>query len=57
MIVLIKAWTKAERKKDQEILHVTANPVPNWPWSTMEEFRTRLEEANSQRAHHETPAA
>ncbi|GEM_PF-3318628 len=57
MIVLIKAWSKAERKKDQEILHVSLNREPNWPWSTMEELRARLEEASTERAHQETPAA
>ena len=57
LIAFIKAWTEAEGKKDQEILDVAANPQPNWPWSTTEEFRTRLEEANKQRAHREIPAA
>lgn len=47
MIVLIKAWTKAEGKKDQEILHISGSPEPHWPWSTTEEFRTRLEEART----------
>ena len=51
LIVFIKAWTEAERKKDQEILDVAANPEPNWPWSTTEQFRTRLEEASRQRGH------
>ena len=57
LIALIKASTQAEGKKDQEILHVAANPQSNWPWSTTEEFRTRFEEANKQRAHREIPAA
>ena len=48
LIVFIKAWTEAERRKDQEILHVAGNPEPNWPWSTTEEFRTRLNEADNQ---------
>lgn len=57
LIVFIKAWTDAERKKDQEILQVAANPEPEWPWSTMEEFRIRLNEAGKQRLHRKTPAA
>jgi hypothetical protein len=56
LIVFIKAWTAAERKKDQEILHVAANPEPSWPWYTTEEFRSRLAEA-SRRAQRATPAA
>jgi hypothetical protein len=57
LIVFIKAWTETERKRDQEILDVAANPEPNWPWSTPEEFRTRLVEASRQRADRETPIA
>lgn len=57
LIVLIKAWTEAERKKDQEILHVAANPEPIWPWPTPEEFRARLGEAGRQRANREIPVA
>jgi hypothetical protein len=47
LIVLIKAWTRSEGKKDQEILAVATNPKPNWPWPTPEEFRARSEEARS----------
>lgn len=57
MIVLIKAWTKAERKKDQEILDVAGSSEPNWPWSSVEEFRARLDEASRERTHQESPAA
>jgi hypothetical protein len=46
LIVFIKAWTTAEKKKDQDILQASANREPNWPWSTSEQFRTRLEEAS-----------
>jgi hypothetical protein len=45
LIVFIKAWPEAERKKDQEILQTAANSQPDWPWSTMEESRARLAEA------------
>src|SRR2546421_12339746 len=49
LIVFIKAWAEAERKRDQEIVHVAANPEPTWPWSTTEAFRTRLAEASRER--------
>ena len=45
MIDFIKGWTEAEGKKDQEILAAANNPDPSWPWSALEEFRARLEEA------------
>ena len=45
LILLIKAWTDGEGKKDQDILSAGANPHPHWPWSTAEEFRARFAEA------------
>jgi hypothetical protein len=57
LIVFIKAWTDAEQRKDQDILLVSANREPNWPWSTTEQFRTRLEQASRLRAARKTPAA
>ena len=51
LIVFIKAWTEAERKKDQEILRAATNPAPTWPWTTPEEFRNRLEEAQTRKGH------
>jgi hypothetical protein len=45
MIVVIKAWTKGEGKKDQDILGAGRNAQPNWPWSTAEQFSARVEEA------------
>ena len=44
LIDFIKAWTKAEGKKGQEILGACMNPEPSWPWSSNEEFRARLED-------------
>jgi hypothetical protein len=44
-VPFIKAWTKAEGKKDQEILQAAHNSNPPWPWSTATEFQNRLEEA------------
>ena len=56
LIVFIKAWTDAEQRKDQDILHVSAVCEPNWPWSTTEQFRVRLEEASRLRVARKTPA-
>jgi hypothetical protein len=50
LIVLIKAWTEGEGKKDQDILGAAANPQPRWPLST-ENFGGRLTEASRWRAH------
>ncbi|HZU35425.1 MAG TPA: hypothetical protein VFA18_05935 [Gemmataceae bacterium] len=44
-IDLIKVWTEAENKKDRGILEAANNPTPAWPWSSPEEFRLRLEQA------------
>jgi hypothetical protein len=46
LIVLIKAWTEAEPKKDQDILGVAANSEPDWPWPGTEDFGGRLAEAS-----------
>jgi len=45
LMSFIKAWTNNEGKKDRDILDAAQNPAPAWPWSTPEEFQTRLEEA------------
>ncbi|HZZ77005.1 MAG TPA: hypothetical protein VFE62_00720 [Gemmataceae bacterium] len=45
-ITLIKAWTKAEKKKDRDILDASGNSTPSWPWGSNEAFRARLEEAS-----------
>ena len=46
LIVLIKAWTDGEGKKDQENLAASVNPQPDWPWATTVEFASRLAEAS-----------
>lgn len=46
-IALIKAWTKAERRKDNDILEVSASPTLSWPWSSSEELQVRLREAST----------
>jgi hypothetical protein len=48
LIVLIKAWTRSEGTKDQDIQSVADNPAPEWPWSA-EELQTRLDEARHER--------
>jgi hypothetical protein len=53
LIVLIKAWTAAERKKDQEIVHAASKRAPDWPWPTTEAFKIRLDEASNQRNNRE----
>jgi hypothetical protein len=44
LIDLIKAWTVAEGKKDQDIVQMGANRQPVWPWTTSEEFAARLQQ-------------
>jgi len=56
-IDLIKAWTEAEGKKDQEILAAADNPTPAWPWQSDEEFQVRLHEAQTRSRQDEAPAA
>jgi hypothetical protein len=46
LITLIKAWTRGEGKKDQDILSAAVNPQPAWPWSTAEDFAGRFAEAS-----------
>ena len=46
LITFIKAWTESEGKKDQDILGAAVNAQPPWPWSTIDEFRARLDAAN-----------
>ena len=55
LIVLIKAWTEGEGKKDQEILAASVNPQPHWPWTTIGEFANRLAEASKQPTHCDDP--
>ena len=45
LILVIKAWTEGEGKKDQAILDAATNPEPRWPWSSSEEFGSRFAEA------------
>jgi hypothetical protein len=42
LIRAIKAWARAEGKRDEDIFSVSADPSPPWPWSSDEECRNRL---------------
>jgi hypothetical protein len=50
LVVLIKAWAEAERKKDHEILGVATNAEAAWPWPGPEAFQSRLDEATRRQA-------
>jgi hypothetical protein len=41
LVDLIKAWTEAEGKKDQDILAAATNSEPTWPWPSEAEFHSR----------------
>lgn len=38
----IKAWGRAEGRRDEEIFNLCNNPNPSWPWSSEEEMNERL---------------
>ena len=43
LIRAIKAWARAEARRDEDIFDLCSNPLPPWPWTTAEEFRERTE--------------
>lgn len=49
LVMLIKAWTVSEGKKDRDVLDAANNPQPSWPWATSEQFADRLAEVNQWR--------
>ena len=51
LIVIIKAWTEGESKKDQDILGAAVNQQPRWPWPTTGNFDRRFAEASRWRTH------
>jgi hypothetical protein len=57
LILLIKAWTESEGKKDQDILVAAGNPEPRWPWSTDADFVGRLAEARRRLTNRESDRA
>jgi hypothetical protein len=44
LIRTIKAWARAEQRRDEDIFDLFSNPNPSWPWSSPEEFRERVKE-------------
>jgi hypothetical protein len=42
LIRAIKAWARAEGRRDEDIFTLCANPNPAWPWSSDEEMAQRL---------------
>jgi hypothetical protein len=42
LIRTIKAWARAEGRRDEEIFDLSNNPNPSWPWSSEEEMTERL---------------
>ena len=57
LLVFIKAWTRAEGKKDLDILTAAANPQPPWPWPTAQDFDARLAQARRWRTANSTCSA
>ena len=53
----IKAWTESAGRKDHEILDMPAPAEPGWPWSSLDEFHQRLQQASGQHADQGMPAA
>lgn len=41
-IALIKAWARAEGKRDREIYTLGSDQAPTWPWRAQEELAARL---------------
>jgi hypothetical protein len=42
LIRAIKAWARAEGRKDEEIFDLYRNSNPPWPWSSDQELNDRL---------------
>jgi hypothetical protein len=47
LIRAIKAWARAERRKDEDIFTLFSNPTPSWPWSSAEKFRDWVQAIHS----------
>jgi hypothetical protein len=39
LIRTIKAWARAERRREEDIFTLYCNPNPPWPWSSREELQ------------------
>lgn len=46
LIRAIKAWARAEGKRDEEIFTLCSNAAPSWPWSSDSELKQRLDEVS-----------
>src|SRR6516225_4662827 len=44
LIRLIKAWARAEGRKDEDIFDLHHNPNPAWPWPDEEQLAARFTE-------------
>jgi hypothetical protein len=53
LIVLIKAWTEREGKKDSDIIDKAVSSQLLWPWPTKEDFDDRFAEASHWRTRRE----
>jgi hypothetical protein len=42
LIRAVKAWARAEGRRDEDIFNLCDNPNPSWPWSSDEEMTERL---------------
>ncbi len=47
LIRLIKAWARAEQRRDEDIFTLGTNPNPPWPWRSEEQLNERLVEAGA----------
>jgi hypothetical protein len=47
LIALIKAWTKAEAKKDMDLLLASTTTAPPWPWPGPNQLESRRREAEA----------
>lgn len=47
LIRAIKAWARAEGKRDEDIFTLFASTSPPWPWPSAESSGKRLEEITS----------
>jgi hypothetical protein len=41
LIRLIKAWARAEGRRDEDIFDLCSNSSPAWPWRSEDEFSQR----------------
>ncbi len=49
LIEIIKAWIETNGMRDQDIQMASSDRNFDWPWSSIDEFQSRLDEAVCQR--------